>query len=91
MILKARARYEERFENEQEEFKKVLTSYLIMYALLSQILPYPDIDLEKLSAYGRVLANAIRSKKPGIVYRLMTMWPSYITGYRRYARIHKWN
>ncbi len=69
MISKARVRYEERPLNEQEEFKKVLTSYLRMYAFLSQILPYPDLDLEKLYAYGRALANAIRSKKPGIVYR----------------------
>ena len=69
MISIAKKRYEDRPENEQEEFKKVLSSYLRFYSFLSQILPYPDLDLEKLYAFGRALANAIKNKKPGELYR----------------------
>lgn len=69
MISIAKGRYEDLPENEQDEFKKVLISYLRFYSFLSQILPYPDLDLEKLYAYGRALSNAIKNNKPGVSYR----------------------
>jgi len=69
MISQGKARYDERPENERDEFKKILGSYLRLYSFMSQVLPYPDLDLEKLYAYGRAFYNAIRSKTPGEKYR----------------------
>ncbi|HOW04798.1 MAG TPA: DEAD/DEAH box helicase family protein [Methanospirillum hungatei] len=69
MISQGKARYDERPENERDEFKKILGSYLRLYSFMSQVLPYPDLDLEKLYAFGRAFANAIRSKTPGEKYR----------------------
>jgi len=39
----------------QDEFKKALTSFVRLYAFLSQILPFQDVELEKLYTYGRLL------------------------------------
>ncbi|OQA52710.1 MAG: hypothetical protein BWY45_03126 [Euryarchaeota archaeon ADurb.Bin294] len=69
MISQGKGRYEERPENERDEFKKVLRSYIRLYSFLSQVLPYPDLDLEKLYAYGRALNSAIKSKTLGEKYR----------------------
>jgi len=48
-------RYVQREEDEQEEFKSLLTSFRSLYAFLSQIVPYQDSALEKLYTYGRFL------------------------------------
>ena len=55
----------ERFENDldkdkQDEFRHVLYSFLRLYGFLSQIVNFQDIDLERLSAYGRFLATKIQ-------------------------------
>ena len=42
-------------ELKQDEFKKALTSFVRLYSFLSQILPFQDVELEKLYAYGRLL------------------------------------
>lgn len=39
----------------QEEFKKSLISFVRSYAFLSQIIPFQDVELEKLYSFGRFL------------------------------------
>lgn len=39
----------------KDEFKNSLTSYINLYSFLGQIMPFQDVDLEKLYAYGRFL------------------------------------
>jgi type I restriction enzyme R subunit len=46
-------------EETQDEFKKSLTSYVRLYSFLSQILPFQDVELEKLYSYGRFLLNKL--------------------------------
>lgn len=42
-------------EEQQDEFRADLISYLRAYGFLSQVLPYEDLELEKLYIYGRML------------------------------------
>ncbi|MBN2231106.1 MAG: type I restriction endonuclease subunit R, partial [Candidatus Thorarchaeota archaeon] len=42
-------------ENSREEFRSVLQSYNRMYGYLSQIMPWKDVELEKLYVFGRYL------------------------------------
>ncbi|TGM12099.1 type I restriction endonuclease subunit R [Leptospira selangorensis] len=49
-------RYSHRTEEEQDEFKKNLNSYIELYSFLSQIMPFQDIGLEKLYSFGRFLS-----------------------------------
>lgn len=51
----AKDRFKALEEKPQDEFKKALTSYVRLYSFLSQILPFQDVDLEKLYAFGRLL------------------------------------
>ena len=46
-------------EEEQEDFKHVLTQFVRSYSFLSQIIPFQDIELEKLHAYGKLLLNKL--------------------------------
>ncbi len=48
-------RFTSRKEEEQEQFFKQLTAYRNLYAFLSQIIPYPDTDLERLYTFVRNL------------------------------------
>lgn len=48
-------RFKELEEEQQEEFRHVLQVFLRLYGFLSQIIDFQDIDLEKLSAFGRFL------------------------------------
>ena len=48
-------RFEDREEDEREEFRGQLTAYRNLYAFLSQIIPYQDTDLERLYAFARNL------------------------------------
>jgi type I restriction enzyme R subunit len=52
-------RYKGQTEEIQDEFKKGLTSFVRLYAFLSQILPFQDIDLEKLYTFGRFLLTKL--------------------------------
>jgi type I restriction enzyme R subunit len=49
-------RFQEREEEEREEFRGQLTAYRNLYAFLSQIIPYQDSDLERLYAFVRNLS-----------------------------------
>lgn len=42
-------------EEEQAEFRSALTDYIRLYAFLSQIIPFEDVDLEKLYEFARHL------------------------------------
>ena len=48
-------RFEDRKEEEQEEFRGQLKAFRNLYAFLSQIIPYQDSDLEQLFAFVRNL------------------------------------
>ncbi|HAB50573.1 MAG TPA: restriction endonuclease subunit R, partial [Ignavibacteriales bacterium] len=41
-------RYKKLEEEPQDEFKKSLTSFVRLYSFLSQIMPFQDVELEKL-------------------------------------------
>jgi len=43
----------------QENFKNALQSFTRLYSFLSQIMPFSDIDLEKLFTYGKFLLKAL--------------------------------
>lgn len=42
-------------EDAKEEFKNSLTSFVRLYSFLSQIMPFQDVELEKLYSFGRFL------------------------------------
>ncbi len=46
-------------EETKDEFKKSLTSYVRLYAFLSQIMPFQDVELEKLYSFGRFLLTRL--------------------------------
>ncbi len=48
-------RFQDRGEDEREEFRGQLTAYRNLYAFLSQIIPYQDTELERLYAFARNL------------------------------------
>lgn len=56
-------------EEDKEDFKHAVTSFLRLYSFLTQIMPFYDIKLEKLYTYGRYLLKKlpVNSGKP---YRL---------------------
>ena len=57
------ARFEEREEVVQEEFRGLLTAFRNLYGFLSQILPYFDAELERLYAFVRNLG--VKLPPPG--------------------------
>lgn len=46
-------------QEEKDDFKHTLTTFLRLYIFLSQIVPFQDPDLEKLYAFGRHLNNKL--------------------------------
>ena len=46
-------------EDAQDEFKKQLTSFVRLYSFLSQIMPFQDVELEKLYSFGRFLLSKL--------------------------------
>ncbi|MGI8543347.1 MAG: type I restriction endonuclease subunit R [Aridibacter sp.] len=46
-------------EDKQDEFKGSLKSFVNLYSFLSQIMPFQDVDLEKLYSYGRLLLTRL--------------------------------
>lgn len=43
----------------KDEFKKGLTSFVHLYSYLSQIMPFQDVELEKLYSFGRFLLTKL--------------------------------
>ncbi len=58
-----KARFVDLGEDEQEEFRHQLTSYVRLYAFLSQVLTFSDADLEKLYAFARHLRRVLPGKQ----------------------------
>ena len=56
----ARDRFSALDEEEQTAFRDRLGAFVNLYAFLSQIIPYADSDLERLSAFGRALLPHLR-------------------------------
>jgi len=55
-------------DDEKEDFKNSLQSFTRLYAFLSQIMPFQDIELEKLYTYGRFLLTKLpKSDLSGIL------------------------
>jgi hypothetical protein len=52
-------RYKMLVEESQDEFKKSLTSFVRLYSFLSQIMPFQDVELEKLYSFGRFLLTKL--------------------------------
>lgn len=46
-------------EEKKDKFKHTLNVYLRLYSFLSQIMPFRDIELEKLNGYGRFLLTKL--------------------------------
>jgi len=53
------ARFEELVDDEKLEFRRQLTDYARLYAFLSQVLPFTDMDLEKLYVFARSLRRVL--------------------------------
>ncbi len=52
-------RYKQKDEENQDEFKNSLTAYVNLYSFLAQIMPFQDVELEKLYSYGRFLLSRL--------------------------------
>lgn len=50
-------------EEEQDDFKHLLTQFVRSYAFLSQIIPFADIELEKYYAYCKLFLNKLPRKQ----------------------------
>ena len=61
----ARDRFSALDEEEQTAFRDRLGAFLNLYAFLSQIIPYADADLDRLSSFGRALLPHLRVGSDG--------------------------
>ncbi|SFH39192.1 type I restriction endonuclease subunit R [Pontibacter chinhatensis] len=52
-------------EEEKEDFKHTLIIYIRLYSFLTQIMPFHDMEMEKLFAYGRLLYNKLPRERGG--------------------------
>ncbi len=52
-------RFKQLDEEKQDDFKKALTSFTRIYSFLSQIMPFQDVELEKLYSFGRFLLTKL--------------------------------
>ena len=64
------ARFGEKDEAEQEEFRGQLTVFRNLYAFLSQIIPYQDSELEKLYAFVRNIMAKLPPPSDGQAFTL---------------------
>ena len=63
-------RFQEREQEEREKFCGQLTAYRNLYAFLSQIIPYQDIDLERLYTFVRNLLAKLPPPGDGQAFTL---------------------
>jgi len=61
-------RFKKLEEVKREEFRGWLTAYRNLYSFLSQIIPFQDLDLEKLYGYIRFLLTKLPPKNTGNSY-----------------------
>lgn len=64
------ARFKERDEVAQEAFRGVLTAFRNLYGFLTQILPYFDVELERLYAFVRNLSPKLPPPGDGVRFTL---------------------
>ena len=63
-------RFKELAEEEAEQFRKDLGTFLRMYDFLSQIVPYNDPDLEKHYVFGKNLMPRIVARDEGVALQI---------------------
>jgi len=63
-------RFEDREDEDREQFRGQLTAYRNLYAFLSQIIPYQDSDLERLYAFVRNLLAKLPARGDGQAFVL---------------------
>lgn len=54
----------------QDDFKHALQSFTRLYSFLTQIMPFTDVELEKLFSYGRFLLKKLPRKNQSDRFRL---------------------
>jgi len=52
-------RFNRLYVEEQDEFKKMLRTWLNLYAFLSQIMPFRDVEYEKFYTYAKLLLSKL--------------------------------
>jgi type I restriction enzyme R subunit len=57
-------------EDKKEDYKHTLTVFVRLYAFLSQIMPFGDVDLERLYAYSRLLLTKLPSHAGSVRLKL---------------------
>ena len=57
-------------EEDEEEFKSLLDSYLRMYGFLTHVISFKDTSLEKLFAYGKWLRRLLPTRKEPSLFDL---------------------
>jgi type I restriction enzyme R subunit len=67
-IDSAVGRFNDLPEDEREEFRKLLATFRNLYAFMAQVIPFQDMDLEKLYSYVRFLLTKLPKGGPGPVY-----------------------
>ncbi|MBK1619313.1 restriction endonuclease subunit R [Lamprobacter modestohalophilus] len=63
-------RFQDREDEDREQFRGQLTAYRNLYAFLSQIIPYQDSDLERLYAFVRNLLAKLPARGDGQAFVL---------------------
>lgn len=58
-------RFKQKPEEEQEDFKSTLISYVRLYAFILQIAPFQDVGLHKLFMYGQYLLRKLPRREDG--------------------------
>jgi len=61
-------RFKKLEEDNQEEIRGWLTAYRNLYSFLSQVIPFPDFELEKLYTYVRFLLTKLPKRATGHIY-----------------------
>ena len=57
-------------EEARDDFKRTLTVFVRLYAFLSQIMPFGDIELEKFYVYARLLLNKMPGRSISETFKL---------------------
>jgi type I site-specific restriction-modification system R (restriction) subunit len=57
-------------EEQQDEFKNTLTTFIRLYAFLSQIMPFADEELEKFYAFTRLLQTKLPKQLQSEIFKL---------------------
>jgi type I restriction enzyme R subunit len=68
ILSPAVSRFKDLEENERDEFRKTMTGFRNLYSFISQVMPFQDIDLEKLYVFSRMLLNKLKEKNSGPTY-----------------------